>query len=216
VCMSANNVMDIKKLVSLLNYSYPNPKTELVYHNEMQLAVAIALSAQTTDKKVNEVTSKLFEKYTTWEDFANSELVVLQNDIHGVNFYKGKADRLIKMARMVLERFGGKLPRTLDDLVTLPGFARKSANVMLKEAWNRAEGIVVDTHVGRVSKRLGLTTNTKPVQVERDLMAIIPKDYWRNFSGAMVLHGRYVCTARKPKCEDCILAEICPSVGSFE
>ena len=203
--------MQPSDLAKAISDHYPDPKTELVHANEMQLAIAVALSAQTTDKKVNEITSKLFKKYLTWEDFANADLTELTADIRGVNFHVGKADRLIKMANTVLSDFNGKLPRTMEELVTIPGVARKSANVIMQEVWGIAEGIVVDTHVTRVSQRLGLTQNTDPVKIEKDLMSQIPKNYWRTFSGGVVLHGRYVCIARKPKCEECFLNTVCPS-----
>lgn len=198
-------------LAKAISEHYPDPKTELVHANEMQLSIAVALSAQTTDKKVNEITSTLFKKYLTWEDFANANLAELTADIRGVNFHVGKADRLIKMARKVISDFGGKLPRTMEELVTIPGVARKSANVIMQEVWGIVEGIVVDTHVTRVSQRLGLTKNTDPVKIEKDLMSQIPKHYWRTFSGGVVLHGRYICVARKPKCEECFLNTVCPS-----
>jgi endonuclease-3 len=196
-----------KKLKEL----YPAPTTELVFANELQLVVAVMLSAQTTDKKVNQITATLFTKYLTWADFAQAELSVLQKDIYGVNFHLGKADRLIKAGRYIIENFAGKVPQTLAELVRIPGVARKSANVILNELWDRAEGIVVDTHVTRVSTRLGLTTQTDAVKIEQDLMQLLPKDYWRNYSGAVVLHGRYICVARKPKCSECGLNLLCPS-----
>lgn len=196
-----------KKLKEL----YPNPKTELLHENEMQLVVAVMLSAQTTDKKVNQVTPALFEKYKTWNDFADADLAQLQKAIYGVNFHLGKADRLIKAGRYIVEYFDDKVPQKLDDLVKIPGIARKSANVILQELWDIAEGIVVDTHVTRVSNRLGLTKEQDAIKIERDLMKIIPKEYWRNFSGAVVLHGRYICVARKPKCIECGLNHLCPS-----
>jgi endonuclease III len=199
------------EILEILKQNYPSPKTELNHENEMQLAVAVALSAQTTDKKVNEITEKLFKKYKSWADFAHADLATLQTDIRGVNFHKGKAERLIKMAHQVLSDFSGKLPQKLEELIKLSGIARKSANVILQELWSIAEGIVVDTHVTRVSNRLGLTREKNAVKIEKELMAQIPKEYWRNFSGAAVLHGRYTCTARKPKCEECVLNEICPS-----
>ena len=206
----ANNKF-AENIAKLLKNKYPNPKTELIHENEMQLAVSVMLSAQTTDKKVNEITSKLFKKYKTWEDFANANLTELQSDIRGVNFHLGKAKRLIKAGRVVTAEFKGVLPDTIEQLTKIPGVARKSANVIIQEIWNKAEGIVVDTHVTRVSNRLGLTKNQDAVKIEKDLMTQIPKEYWRNFSGAMVLHGRYVCTARKPKCGDCVLNKVCPS-----
>lgn len=203
-----NNALEICKR---LKKSFPNPVTELNYQNEMQLAVAVMLSAQTTDIKVNEVTQNLFEKYVSWENFANADVTKLENDIHGVNFHKGKAKRLILAAQVVLKDFNGKLPKTLDELITIPGIARKSANVILNELWGITEGIVVDTHVTRVSNRLGLTKEQNAVKIEKDLMKLFPKEYWSNLSGSIVLHGRYVCKARKPSCSECILNNICPS-----
>jgi len=177
----------------------------------MQFSIAVAMSAQTTDKKVNEVNEKLFQKYKSWEDFANADLIQLQSDIHGVNFHIGKAERIIKMAQMMITEFDKKLPRTMSELTKLPGIARKSANVIMIELWNKAEGIVVDTHVTRVSNRLGLTTEKNAVKIEKELMKLVPKKYWGNFSASTILHGRYTCTARKPKCDECILNKDCPS-----
>lgn len=200
------------EVAKLLKQEHPNPKTELIHENEMQLAVAVMLSAQTTDKKVNEITQKtLFKKYKTWKDFANAELSELTKDIHGVNFHVGKAERLIKAGEVVETQFGGQLPRKFDDLLKIPGIARKSANVIMQELWGVAEGIVVDTHITRVSNLLGLTNEQNAVKIEKELMELLPKEYWRNFSSAMVLHGRYVCVARKPKCAECVLNKICPS-----
>lgn len=200
-----------KKVANKLQKSYSNPRTELDHSNEYQLAVAVMLSAQTTDKKVNQVTPELFKKYPNWESLASASVIEVGQLIRQVNFYKGKAERLVKAGQVVTVEFKGKLPKTIDELTKIPGVARKSANVIMQELWNIAEGIVVDTHVSRVSKRLGLTKETDPKKIEKDLMKIIPKEYWRNFSGAAVLHGRYVCTARKPKCQDCVLNDICPT-----
>lgn len=204
------------KIAQKLKEAYPDPKTELLYENEMQFAVAVMLSAQTTDKKVNQITRNLFQKYKTWEDLAGADLLKLQQDIRGVNFHMGKADRLIKAGKVVLSEFGGQLPRTLEELIKIPGVARKTANVILQELWGLTEGIVVDTHVTRVTSRLGLTTETDPVKIEKDLMKLLPKEYWRNYSGSVVLHGRYICIARKPKCTDCVLNKICPSAFTFD
>ena len=201
----------IIQIAELLKKEYPNPKTELIHKNEYQLAVAVMLSAQTTDKKVNQITPGLFAKYPDWASLAHANLSELQKTIHGVNFHLGKAERLIKAGKVVEAEFGGELPKHFEDLMKIPGIARKSSNVIMQELWDIAEGIVVDTHVTRVSQRLGLTTNTDAVKIEKDLMAILPKEYWRNFSGAVVLHGRYICIARKPKCEKCMLNKICPS-----
>ena len=203
------------EVAKLLKQHYPSPKTELIHANERELFVAVVLSAQTTDKKVNQITQNLFRKYRSWEDYANADLSQLQTDIRGVNFHLGKAERLIKAARVVIADFSGNLPRTIAELIKIPGVARKSANVIMQELWDIAEGIVVDTHVTRVSNRLGLTVQQDAVKIEKELMELIPKEYWRNISGAMVLHGRYICTARKPKCGECVLNKICPSADQI-
>lgn len=201
-------IIEIAKRLEKYNDS---PETELTHSNVRELLIAVCLSAQTTDKKVNQVTPALFEKYKNWEELAEANLEDVQNLIRQVNFYKGKAQRLISAARYILDNFGGEVPKTIEDLVKIPGVARKSANVILNEAFNMAEGIVVDTHVRRVSNRLGLTTNQDPKKIEKDLMEILPKSYWRNFSGNVVLHGRYTCKAQKPACDKCVLNDICPS-----
>lgn len=207
--------MDLDKraldIAKRLKKEYPKPNTELVHKNDYELAVSVMLSAQTTDKKVNQVTLALFKKYPNWQKLSNANLKDVQKLIREVNFYKGKSDRLIKAGKMVIAEFDGKLPKDMDSLINIPGIARKSANVIMQEAWGIAKGIVVDTHVRRVSNRLGLTEEKDPKKIEKDLMKIIPESYWRNFSGATVLHGRYVCIARKPKCEECVLSDICPS-----
>jgi endonuclease-3 len=200
-----------EKIAKIFNSLYPSPKTELIHSNEYQLAVSVMLSAQTTDRKVNQVTPNLFKKYPNWESLANADVYDVQKLIHDVNFYIGKGERLVKAAQYVVTNFGGSLPHTIEYLVKIPGIARKSANVITQELWGIAEGVVVDTHVTRVSQRLGLTNNIDPIKIEKDLMRIIPKKYWRNFSSAVVLHGRYVCIARKPKCGECKLNNICPS-----
>lgn len=204
------------EVAKLLKKHYPDPKTELVHKNEMELVISVMLSAQTTDKKVNEITPKLFAKYKTWKDFSQADLKELQATIRGVNFHLGKADRIIKASKFIISEYGSRVPKTLAELVKIPGIARKSANVILLELWGIAEGIVVDTHVTRVAGRLGLTKNTDAVKIEKDLMEIVPREYWRNISGALVLHGRYICTARKPNCEECVLNKVCPSAFMFK
>lgn len=199
------------EIAKLLETNYPNPETELNHKNEYQLVISVILSAQTTDKKVNQVTQDLFRKYPNWERLSKADSEDVEKLIREVNFYKGKSQRIIKSAQTVVEDLSGVLPKNIKGLEILPGVARKSANVILRELWGIAEGIVVDTHVSRVSKRLGLTENKDPKKIEKDLMKIIPKKYWLNFSGSVVLHGRYVCIARKPKCAECCLKKICPS-----
>jgi endonuclease-3 len=200
-----------EEVAEVLEKNYPEPKTELVHSNEYELAVSVMLSAQTTDKKVNQVTPELFRKYPTWQALSNADLLDVANFIRQVNFYRGKADRLVRAAQKVVAEFDGVLPHSMEKLMTIPGIARKSANVIMQEAWGIAEGIVVDTHVIRVSNKLGLTIQKDPAKIEKDLMVLIPKKYWRNISSALVLHGRYICIARKPKCGECVLNKICPS-----
>jgi endonuclease-3 len=199
------------EIAELLQKNNDSPETELTTSNERELLIAVCLSAQTTDKKVNDVTPALFKKYPSWETLADANLEELQSYIRQVNFHKGKAERLIKASRYILDNFNGKVPDTIESLIEIPGVARKSANVILNEVFDKAEGVVVDTHVTRVSNRLGLTSNQDPKKIEKDLMAILPKKYWRNFSGNIVLLGRYVCKARKPACDKCHLNQICPS-----
>jgi len=200
-----------EEVAKILQKHNPNPKTELRHKNDYELAVAVMLSAQTTDIKVNEVVKELFKKYKSWEELANADVSEVGEIIRQVNFYKGKAERLVRAGKMVVADFEGKLPKGMEELTKIPGIGRKSANVIMQEAWGKAEGIVVDTHVGRVSNRLGLTSEKDPKKIERDLMDTLPKKYWRSFSGNMVLHGRYTCKARKPNCGECCLNEICPS-----
>jgi endonuclease III len=207
--------MDLKTLAITVaerfEDKFPNPKTELTHKNEYELAVSVMLSAQTTDKKVNQITPGLFSKYPDWKSLAVANLEDIEAAIHGVNFHKGKADRLIKAGKLVSEKFNSVLPKDMDKLMEIPGVARKSANVIMQELWDIAEGIVVDTHVTRVSNKLGLTKEDDAKKIEKDLINLLPKKYWRNFSGACVLHGRYTCIARRPKCAECILQDVCPS-----
>jgi endonuclease-3 len=204
-----------QEAAKLLKKEHPNPKTELNHSSEVDLVVAVMLSAQTTDKKVNEVTAKLFKKYKTWDNYANADLEELRQEIRQVNFHKGKAERIIKAAKVILAEFQGKTPKNIENLIKIPGIARKSANVIQQELWDISEGVVVDTHVTRVSNRLELTNHKDAVKIEKDLMGVFPKNSWRNISGALVMHGRYVCKARKPECQKCVLKEICPSAFTF-
>lgn len=210
--MSPEEIKNIAiEIAERLEKNNDSPETELTHADERELLIAVCLSAQTTDKKVNEVTPELFSKYPSWEKMANADVDDVIKIIRPVNFHKGKADRLIKAAKFILETFNGKVPDTIDDLIKIPGVARKSANVILNEVFDKAEGIVVDTHVIRLSNRLGLTVLKDPKKIEKELMGILPKKYWRNFSANLVLHGRYICKAKKPACDKCFLSDICPS-----
>jgi endonuclease-3 len=197
--------------VARLKAEYPDARTELDWSNPLELLVATILSAQTTDVQVNKVTERLFAKYRTAEDYADAPSHVLEEDIRPTGFYRNKARSLRGMASALVENHGGEVPRTMSELVALPGVGRKTANVVLGNAFGVDEGIVVDTHVRRVSGRLGLTQNRDPAKIEQDLMQVVPKDDWTIFSHLLILHGRRTCKARKPDCPNCILNDICPS-----
>ena len=208
--------MEINKLLSSLHKVYLDPKTELAsWKNPIQFMVSVILSAQATDVGVNKATPKLFEKYVTAKDFANTDIKELTEYVKSINFYNSKAERIIKACKYIEENLDGGLPPHIDALIKIPGIGRKSANVLIYEALDGSpQGIVVDTHMIRVTNRLGLTkyVDQKDAEkAEKDLMDIIPQNEWKFFSSAIVLHGRYVCKAKKPKCEECVLNKICPS-----
>jgi len=199
-----------------LKAEYPDARTELDWSNPLELLVATILSAQTTDVQVNRVTESLFSKYRTAEDYADSTPDELEEDIRPTGFYRNKARSLRGMASALVEEHGGEVPRTMSELVALPGVGRKTANVVLGNAFDTNEGIVVDTHVRRVSGRLGLTESSDPVKIERELMRSVPEGDWTIFSHLLILHGRRTCKARKPDCPSCILNDICPSAREYK
>ena len=199
------------EVVTRLKAEYPDARTELDWKNPLELLVATMLSAQTTDVQVNRVTQSLFAKYRTAEDYAHADPSELEEDIRPTGFYRNKARSLRNMADALVEEHGGEVPSTMQELVALPGVGRKTANVVLGNAFGVDEGIVVDTHVRRVSGRLGLTENKDPVKIEQDLMKVVPEAEWTVFSHLLILHGRRTCKARKPDCPNCILNDICPS-----
>jgi len=187
------------------------PQTALRFSSPFELLVATILSAQTTDVQVNKVTEGLFKKYPTVQDFANTTPEKLAKDIRSVNFFNNKAKSINKAAKMILEKFSGKLPQTMEGLITLPGVARKTANIVLSSAFGTNEGIAVDTHVKRLANRLGLTEHEDPVKIENDLMSITPQREWGNLSYLLIFHGRAICKAQKPNHGKCVLYDICPS-----
>ena len=201
----------ISEVISRLKDEYPDASTELDWENPLELLVATMLSAQTTDVRVNLVTEKLFEKYRTAADYAGADPAELEADIRPTGFYRNKARSLQGMARALLDEHGGEVPRTMAGLVSLPGVGRKTANVVLGNAFGVDEGVVVDTHVRRVSRRLGLTAENDPEKIEQDLLAVVPEGERTLFSHLLILHGRRVCKARKPDCPGCVLSDICPS-----
>jgi endonuclease-3 len=194
-----------------LKKEYPEPKTALAFKTPFELLVATILSAQTTDVLVNKVTKNIFKKYRSVKDYADTSLEAFQKDISSINFYKTKAKNILGSARMIVESFNAKVPNTMDELITLPGVARKTANIILSNAFGINQGIAVDTHVKRLSYRLGLTKNENPVKIENDLMVITPKEEWGNLSHLLIFHGRKICQAKKPNHHECILFNICPS-----
>lgn len=195
-------------ILAVLDEHYPDAHCTLDYGNPLELLVATILSAQCTDERVNQVTPQLFETYRTTADYARAPLAELETAIRSTGFYRNKAKNIQACCRELQERFAGKIPVDLSMLVQLPGIGRKTANVILGNAFH-IPGIVVDTHVGRVSQRLGLTTNEDPVKIEFDLMELIPRERWVTFSHQLILHGRKVCSARKPMCSQCPLIALC-------
>ncbi|HZX33743.1 MAG TPA: endonuclease III [archaeon] len=194
-----------------LSKAYPGHGTALRFESVFQLAVAVILSAQCTDARVNIVTKELFKKYRTAEDFAAVSQKALEKIVYSTGFYRAKAKNIRGMARIVHEKYSGKMPRTMKELLELPGVARKTANIILTEGYGIVEGIAVDTHVKRLSKRLGFTESANPEKIELELMQLAPKSKWGNVSNMLIWHGRKVCFARKPNCAGCTLNKICPS-----
>jgi endonuclease III len=201
-----------RQVVRLLAKLYPDAHCALHYDNPLQLLIATILSAQCTDTRVNLVTPGLFARYPDVKAFAEAAPRQLEQAIASTGFFRNKARNIIACCRDILAHHGGRVPSTMEELVKLPGIGRKTANVILGNAFD-VPGITVDTHVGRVSRRLGLTNHTDPAKVERDLMELIPKKEWTMFSHRMIFHGRQICHARKPKCDQCLLAKVCPKIG---
>lgn len=201
-----------RRILQKLALLYPDAHCALHHDNPLQLMVATILSAQCTDARVNLVSPALFARFPDATAFATADIKELQDHIKSTGFFRNKAKNIIACCKKIVERHGGEVPSSLEELVALDGIGRKTANVILGDAFD-VPGITVDTHVGRLSRRLGLTTHADPKKVERDLMALIPKKQWTIFSHRMIFHGRQVCHARKPKCEQCTLKAICPKVG---
>jgi endonuclease-3 len=199
----------VAEILVRLDRMYPGATCALHHTNPWELLVATILSAQCTDKRVNEVTPGLFAKYPTPQDFAAVRPEVLAEDIRSTGFFNNKAKSIVGAAKRVVGEFGGKVPRTIEEMLTIPGAARKTANVVLGTAYGIASGVVVDTHVQRISARLDLTKHTEPVKIEQDLMKTIPQDRWIRFSHEIILHGRALCVARNPKCAPCELNDLC-------
>ena len=203
----------LREVVAELERLYPDAGCELRHENALQLLIATILSAQSTDVRVNQVTATLFERYRTAEDFANAAPATFEQEIRSTGFFRQKTKNVLGAARKIVEDFDGEVPDTMEELVTLPGVARKTANVVLGTWFRKPTGVVVDTHIGRLGRRLGITRETNPVKVERDLMNRLPRDRWIFLGHAIIWHGRRVCAARRPDCANCTLAEWCPRNG---
>jgi endonuclease-3 len=205
----------VLKIIELLEKEYPKAKIALNYRNPLELLVATVLSAQCTDERVNIVTKTLFKKYRKPEDYADADLLELEQEIKSTGFYRNKAKNVKKACQLLVEKFHSQVPKTMEELLELPGVARKTANIVLSNAYGVVEGIAVDTHVRRTAKRLGLTGNEDANKIEEDLMKIVPKDKWMRMTDLLIFLGRNVCIAKKPKCEICVLNKICPSAFTF-
>jgi endonuclease-3 len=202
----------VEPIMDILARLYPEAFTGLAHENPLQLLVATILSAQCTDKRVNQITPALFARYPTARDYADADPKELEGYVKSTGFFRNKAKNIKACGRTLVDRFGGEVPTTLSELLTLPGVGRKTANVVLGDAF-QTPGITVDTHVGRLSRRLGLTRFRDPVKVERVLMGLLPQTGWTAVSHQLILHGRKVCLARKPRCEGCELTRLCPKIG---
>jgi endonuclease III len=202
----------VEKIWPILKKTYPNAKTALNFRTPLELLIATILSAQCTDVRVNIVTKDLFKKYITAQDWAKADITQIEQDIKSTGFYRNKAKNIHQACRKIIDEFEGKVPSTMEQLVTLPGVGRKTANVLLGNVFN-TPGITCDTHVIRLSRRLGLSENSDPVKLEFDLMAVVPRNNWTMFSHLLIFHGRNICKARKPDCANCPISLYCPAAG---
>jgi len=206
----------VLEIINRLEKEHPDAKIALNFSNPLELLVATILAAQCTDERVNQVTRNLFKKYRSAEDYANADINVLEQDIKPTGYYRVKARRIKEVCKILVEKFNSEVPKTMEGLLSLPGVARKTANIVLTNAYGINEGIIVDTHVLRLAKRLGLTKSKTRERIEKDLMEIVPKDKWGRFADLLIFHGRRVCKARKPNCEMCVLKDLCPSRETAE
>jgi endonuclease-3 len=205
----------IEEILKILETTYPRSRTALYYRNPLQILVATILSAQCTDERVNQITPMLFDKYRSAEDFSRAKQPELEDEIRPTGFFRNKSKNIIGAAKRIVGEFNGRVPDNMADLITLPGVARKTANIVLSSGYNIAEGIAVDTHVKRLSGRLGFSEEKDPDKIEQDLLVLVPEEHWLDFNYMLVNHGRQVCQARKPRCSDCPLNHLCPYFESL-
>jgi len=208
---AADRKTRVRKIIARLKREYPDATSALHHQSALELVVATILSAQCTDARVNMVTPQLFAKYRTAADYAAADPRVLEKEIQSTGFFRNKTKSIIGMAQALVERHGGEVPQTMEELTALPGVGRKTANVILGTWFGKNEGVVVDTHVHRLSRLLGLTRQDDPVKIEQELMQLVPREDWTWFSHTLIQHGRAVCIARRPRCADCVLNRLCPS-----
>jgi len=211
-----DNKTRVLRIIELLEKEHPDAKIALDYTNPLELLVATILSAQCTDRRVNIVTKTLFKKYRKAEDYANADLEELEEDVRPTGFYRNKARNIKKCCQILVEKFNSEVPKTMEEILELPGVARKTANIVLSNAYGVIEGIAVDTHVRRLARRLGLSEHEDPNKIEGDLMKIVPKTHWKRITDLLIFHGRRICVARKPKCGICVLNKLCPSAFTFD
>ena len=214
--MKLDNKTRVLQIIELLEKEHPDAKIALHYTNPLELLIATILSAQCTDARVNIVTKTLFKKYKKAKDYANADLKELEQDIRSTGFYRNKARNIQKCCQMLVERFNSHVPKTMEEMLQLPGVARKTANIVLSNAYGVVEGVAVDTHVRRVAQRLGLSKNEDADKIEQDLMSTVPKEYWMRITDLLIFHGRRICVAKHPKCGACVLNKICPSAFKFD
>ncbi len=200
----------VVEIIKVLRKAHPRSRTALHYKSPLQIMIATILSTQCTDERVNKITPRLFRKYKTARDFSEARQSVLEKEIHSAGFYKNKAKNIIAASKKIMHDFKRKVPDNMEELITLPGVARKTANIVLSSGFGKAEGIAVDTHVKRLSGRLGLSKKSDPNKIERDLLKIVPKKDWLDFNYILVHHGRNICQAKKPMCSDCVIIKLCP------
>lgn len=200
---------DIIKIIEILKEAYPNAKCSLDFTTPFEMLVAVILSAQCTDERVNKTTPALFAKYSTPQDFANMDIEELENFIHPCGFYKNKAKNIKATAQIIATKYNGKVPETMEELMSLPGVGRKTANVVMLEAFNKPQGIAVDTHCKRISNKIGFSNEKEPEKIEQDLLKIIPSKYYKDMNHILIWHGRNTCIARNPKCEVCPINKYC-------
>lgn len=203
------NKKDVVKIVEILKDTYPDAKCSLDFTTPFEMLIAVILSAQCTDERVNKTTPALFAKYSTPKDFSNMDIEELENYIHPCGFYKNKAKNIKETARIITEKYNGKVPETMEELMALPGVGRKTANVVMLEAFNKPQGIAVDTHCKRISNKIGFSNEKEPEKIEQDLLKIIPKEYYKDVNHLLIWHGRNICVARNCKCDVCPINKYC-------